>query len=58
MLTCKPDWDEAGKRWEHFWNGELWKRPVVMAGVCKDFEQRVAPYWARAQSLDREKDGR
>lgn len=47
MLTFKPDWDDACKRWEHFWNNELWKRPLVMAAATKDPARRVDPYSER-----------
>ncbi len=30
-LSTKPDFDEASKRWEHFWEGTVYKRPPVVA---------------------------
>jgi hypothetical protein len=30
-LSAKPDFEEAKKRWMHFWRGELTGRPLVMA---------------------------
>jgi len=47
MLTCKPDFAEAAERWNHFWNGELWKRPVLMANVCRDPANAVNPFSER-----------
>lgn len=47
MLTYKPDWDEAVTRWEHFWHGELWKRPVLMGGATRNPGQAVDPYSER-----------
>ncbi|MBT4500845.1 MAG: hypothetical protein HOC74_24160 [Gemmatimonadetes bacterium] len=35
MLAAKPDFDEAKKAWDHFWNGEVYKRPLVLA-ECND----------------------
>lgn len=34
-LKYKPDFDEAVKRWDYFWNNELYKRPIVMSGCFK-----------------------
>jgi hypothetical protein len=33
-LRTKPDLDEALTRWRHFWNGEVYKRPLVMGCVA------------------------
>lgn len=35
-LTAKPDFEEAKTRWRHFWNGEVYKRPLVLATVPKE----------------------
>ncbi len=35
FLRAKPDIDEAVVRWKHFWNGELYRRPVVLLTVPK-----------------------
>lgn len=32
-LSTKPDKDEAVKRWEYFWRGELYERPLVVTSV-------------------------
>lgn len=32
MLSAKPDFEAAATAWRHFWNGEVYKRPIVMAG--------------------------
>ena len=35
-MTTKPDFAEAADRWEHFWDGELLKRPPVVASCPKN----------------------
>lgn len=32
-LSTKPDAVEACTRWEHFWHGELYDRPLVQTSV-------------------------
>ncbi|HOK80953.1 MAG TPA: hypothetical protein PK165_07600 [bacterium] len=34
-LKYKPDFEQARIRWRHFWNKELYKRPILMAGCYK-----------------------
>lgn len=34
-LLYKPDFDAARDAWRHFWAGEPWKRPLVVANVAK-----------------------
>jgi hypothetical protein len=34
--TYKPDINEASKRWEAYWNGELLDRPVIVAACPKE----------------------
>ncbi len=53
QLTTKPDIDRACDMWDHFWAGEVLKRPLVMASVGKNgFNQwelkedkTDEPYW-------------
>ncbi|MCX7016036.1 MAG: hypothetical protein NTW86_26350 [Candidatus Sumerlaeota bacterium] len=42
ILSAKPDFDEARTRWNHFWNGEVYKRPLVLA-ECNDGPARANP---------------
>ena len=35
LATTKPDFAEARTRWNHYWAGEVWKRPPVVADVPK-----------------------
>ncbi len=35
MLSAKPDFEEARTAWNHFWAGEVYKRPLVLA-ECND----------------------
>lgn len=30
MLTLKPDFEDARIRWNHFWNGEVYDRPLLL----------------------------
>ncbi len=39
-LSTKPDAAEACKRWEHFWRGELYERPLVLTSAPR---RGVAP---------------
>lgn len=32
VLSAKPDFERARTAWNHFWNGEVYKRPLVLAG--------------------------
>ena len=34
VLETKPDFDEARTAWNHFWNGEVYKRPLVLC-TCR-----------------------
>lgn len=34
-LKYKPDFEQVKLRWRYFWNKELYKRPIVMAGCWK-----------------------
>lgn len=40
QLKTKPDLESVVTRWEHFWNGELYQRPVVVTSVPR---QGIAP---------------
>jgi len=35
-LLYKPDFEEIKKRWIHFWNREVYKRPVIMTACRKN----------------------
>jgi len=35
LKTFKPDAEEAAKRWECFWNGEMNDRPIMLARLLK-----------------------
>lgn len=54
MLSAKPDFDEARTRWEHFWHGEVDKRPLVMAHA---FHGQVRE-WPGSRSYERAVLGR
>ncbi|OPZ10525.1 MAG: hypothetical protein BWZ10_02363 [candidate division BRC1 bacterium ADurb.BinA364] len=34
-LACKPDFERAKAMWEHYWNGEVMKRPLVLVECRK-----------------------
>ncbi|HQL65294.1 MAG TPA: hypothetical protein PLS78_05485, partial [bacterium] len=36
MLKYKPEFEETKKRWNYFWNRQLYKRPIVMSGCYKE----------------------
>lgn len=67
-LTSKPDVVEAVKRWECFWRGELYERPLVVASVPKDgvapeevvdiyglryYQAVIGPWQERLELIDR-----
>ncbi len=35
LKETKPDFHEACERWNHYWAGEVWKRPPVVGAVPK-----------------------
>jgi len=43
QLAYKPDFDDACRRWEAFWQGEVIDRPCVIAVVPKDGADPVEP---------------
>ncbi|MEK6796588.1 MAG: hypothetical protein AABZ39_17560 [Spirochaetota bacterium] len=43
QLSTKPDLDEAVKRWEHYWAGDVYKRPPVVLNVRKPGKTAVPP---------------
>ncbi|HOL49885.1 MAG TPA: hypothetical protein PLW07_04845 [bacterium] len=36
VLTYKPDFEQTKIRWRHFWNKEVYKRPIILAGCYKE----------------------
>ena len=53
QLKYKPDFEEVKKRWRHFWNNELYKRPIIMGacikeGVRKEFGEVFSLRYYRA----------
>ncbi len=43
ILKYKPDFDQACVRWKHFWNKELYRRPVLLATCRKEGSEKQIP---------------
>ena len=49
MLSAKPDFEEARTAWEHFWAGEVYKRPLVIASCRQSSTQPQPPSKPRSE---------
>ena len=47
LKETKPDFARARERWNHYWNGEILKRPPVVAEVRKPGVYRVEAWKGR-----------
>ena len=50
LKTYKPDMEDAAKRWEAYWNGDIIDRPIILASCTRDgFEKKpFTTYYDRA----------
>jgi len=45
LAESRPDFADVKERWRHFWAGEVWKRPLVLASAPKAGAERTR--WIR-----------
>ena len=43
MLKYKPDFEEIKKRWNYFWNNQLYKRPIMLSSCYKNLQNNQFP---------------
>jgi hypothetical protein len=55
QLSAKPDFDRATDAWDHFWAGEIVRRPIVVASVTRP---GFKPVWTGGERYLRAVHGR